>query len=95
MPARSTDPDTSHDAAASVDERFIDSKIFDCLTAHGPEGATCEEISDEMQMSRVTISPRLAPLSREGKVLRTAWRRPGSSGRNQIVWLLPDYEFLT
>jgi DNA-binding MarR family transcriptional regulator len=85
--ARSTDPETSHAAAASVDCPPLDRKLHDGLKLLGSYGATSEELADQLNLRLVSVSPRLRPMERRGLVRETEERRPGASGRLQIVWV--------
>lgn len=86
--ARSTDPATAHQAAASVkpDLPRLEAAVLDCLRAFGARGLTSEELADAMAMERVTVSPRLKPLALKGLAVDTGMRRQGRSGRASIVW---------
>lgn len=84
--ARSTDPYTSHESARYVDVSFTNGLILNFLKARGLHGGTSEEISDELQLTRVNVSPRLRPLARKGLVIEYGWRR-GKSTCKAIVWL--------
>jgi predicted transcriptional regulator len=77
--ARSTDPDTSHHAAAALDAPRIADRVLQELRENGP--GTAHELATRMNLSLVTVSPRIAPLVRLGKVSpagkiggRTVWK---------------------
>lgn len=77
--ARSTDPETSHAAAAVVDAAGLAGKVLADLHAHGP--ATSHAIADRLGLELVTVSPRMRPLEklelveRAGKQDgRTVWK---------------------
>lgn len=92
---RRTDPDTSHAAARSVDSEVarLHQIVINAINAHGDNGANCSQICDHTGLPWNTISPRLAPLrvanliaakTKDGEVEK----RPGPSGRKQIVWIV-------
>ena len=92
--ARSTDPDTSHDAAASVDPHLpnLEDTVYAAIKSRGDRGATCDEIVDLTGLNWNTVSPRLKPL-RNKKLIEaqtvfedTVIKRQGKSHRMQIVW---------
>jgi len=83
--ARHTDPDTSREAAESVDATRLQSLVLGALKSAGPSGLTTEELSERLNLSLVTVSPRLSPMEKKGLVAR-AGRRPNRSGRTAIVW---------
>ncbi len=78
--ARSTDPQSSHDAARSVDTSTLEALVLDVLAAY-PAGLTSKELARITGEDRVTLSPRLRPLVRKGLARETNTRR----GRS-IVW---------
>lgn len=84
LAARKSDPQTSHDAAKSVNTTALEAAVYGCLKAHGPK--TSFEIADILRLSLVTVSPRLAPLRDKGLIKDSGVRRIGESGRGRIVW---------
>ena len=83
---RRHDPETSVDAAWSVDATQLEHVVLDVVQAAGEWGATLDDIIRATGLDKVTVSPRLRPLVRKGFVIATNRRRPGLSGRGQIVW---------
>jgi hypothetical protein len=88
MPARNTDPSTSHAAADRIQHAApgIEQDILDLLQEH-PEGLTIQQISDLSGIGLVTVSPRLAPLRRRGQV-HSNGKRKNPSGAMALVWVL-------
>jgi hypothetical protein len=90
--ARTTDPDTSHEAAASVtNSAKVQAAILDLLS-HRP--FTDDELS-RLLAYRMTVSPsglrtRRAELVRLGKVVDSGERVRLRSGRRAIVWALSE-----
>ena len=84
LQARRSDPETSKDAAKSVNTTALEAAVYGCLKAHGPR--TSFEIADILRLSLVTVSPRLAPLRDKGLIKDSGIRRIGQSGRSRIVW---------
>jgi len=82
--ARKTDPETSHEAAASVKVPPLERKILSAITALGD--ATSLEVSDYLGIPRVTISPRFKPMGRKGLIRRTGETRFSDTGRRSEVW---------
>ena len=82
--ARTTDPGTSHAAAASVNVSEMESVVLDAIRALGD--ATSWEVSRHVGIERVTVSPRFKPLEVKGLIRRTGKTRPGESGRQSQVW---------
>lgn len=85
--ARSSDPGTSHAAAQSVNATELEHQVRVVLQSRGPYGGTCYEVMGVLGLSHQTVSPRFALLRRKGLIVKTDRRRPGSSGRGQIVWV--------
>jgi predicted transcriptional regulator len=87
--ARSTDPETSHAAAASLEPELprLESAVHRALQAAGKTGCTTHELAVILNMSLVTVSPRIAPLVRKNLVVKSAKRRCAGSGRPSIVWV--------
>lgn len=85
--ARTTDPDTSHEAASSIKDlregHFT--KIYSALLGHS--GLTAEGISDLISLDYVAVNRRLAEMERGGMVARTSERKRNRSGRKAIVWV--------
>jgi DNA-binding MarR family transcriptional regulator len=80
--ARSTDPATSHEAAATVNvtKREIDAmRGLDILGGQG----NCRRIAAAASVHEWSISPRFKPLEEKGYVIRTDGR-----SEKQIVWRL-------
>ena len=80
--ARTTDPDTSHEAAATVDvtKREIDAmRGLDILGGQG----NCRRVAAAASVHEWSISPRFKPLEEKGYVIRTDGR-----SEKQIVWRL-------
>lgn len=80
--ARSSDPDTSKQAAQRVNSGSWESKVHRAIIAAGLYGATIAEVSEiYCNVSLVTISPRFAPLANKGLIFDSGWRRD-----RRIVW---------
>ena len=77
--ARSTDPQTSRDAAATVDVGRDESLVIEALTRHGP--MTTAEVAKALGRPRENISARFRPLQRLGLIDETGEKRNGS-----ILW---------
>jgi hypothetical protein len=88
--ARGENPETSHDAADSVRGEaagLLESKVYNHVFWKGDDGATAWEICQITGIPNESLTPRLAPLRRKGLIKDSGKRRPGGSGRNQIVWV--------
>ena len=81
--ARTSDPITSHDAAASVPVARLELLVLCTIYEYGP--LTWDEIGEKTGVRLGSISPRLKPLFTKG-LIDERGRRPGTSGHSQIVW---------
>lgn len=99
-PARTTDPETSHAAAISVNRttaRSVHQWVIEQLTAFS-EGLTHEELWERyltaapptLRTSQSGLRTRTSELVRGGVVADSGQRRPMSTGRRAIVWQLQD-----
>lgn len=89
--ARSTDPDTSHEAADSLDPTDLELIVLNAIRKY-PNGCIGEQI--ERDLSNIpyrTISPRFKPLTDKGYIIDTGERRKASSGRTQRVMLAIEH----
>jgi len=82
--ARSTDPQTSHKAADSIDANRLEMIVLEEFKG-AKKGLTAEELSRRLPgLPLNSITPRIAPLVRKGYLIPTG-RRKVSSGRSQRV----------
>lgn len=91
--ARSTDPETSHDAAKLIDASRLEMIVLEEFRG-AKKGLTADELAKRLPgLPLNTITPRIAPLVRKGYLMPTG-RRKASSGRSQRVleWVEPDDE---
>lgn len=85
MLVRTTDPDTSMDAAEKVDTTKLEKLVYEAIAKH-PNGCTSEEVMAHFPNHGIqTISPRYAPLIRKGFIEDTGERRISKNGRSQRV----------
>lgn len=86
---------TSDAALESIDAKAIMQMVHQELQGVD-EGLTSEQVADRIGLSLQSVTPRLAPLEREGKVKRIVVdcvngrnrykTRAGASGRARIIW---------
>jgi hypothetical protein len=85
MMVRTTDPDTSMDAADRVDSTTLEQQVYEVIAKH-PDGCIAEEVMSHFPNHGVqTISPRFAPLLRKGLIEDTGERRKAATGHSQRV----------
>lgn len=87
--ARHTDSSTSHVAALSLDGGVaaIEERVLRQLRWCGERGATSHELAELLDLSIVTVSPRLRPLANKGLIVASSERRrTPATRRGSIVW---------
>ena len=80
--------DTSREAAAAVDQRWVSRQaesVLGVLRGRGPAGATAAEIAAELGMEQGIVTARLSELYRHGLAQRTDQRRKNPSGMRAAV----------
>lgn len=78
---------TSIAAAVAIEPHIgpLHRKILDYLAAH-PEGATDDQMQEDLRMNPSTQRPRRIELERAGRIENFACSRPTRSGRQALVW---------
>jgi predicted ArsR family transcriptional regulator len=85
--ARTSDPDTSFSAAASVEgiaPRHM--KVCFAALAASAGGLTSQEIADATGLDHWAVTRRVADLKNAGSVEDSGVRRKNRSGRSAAVW---------
>lgn len=83
--ARKTDPETSKEAAKTVDVTNLEQIVLDVIKRY-PQGCISQDVESELDQYRSSsITPRYRQLIKKGLVIDTGKKRPGFSGRNQRV----------
>jgi DNA-binding MarR family transcriptional regulator len=84
---RRTDPETSREAAESLDLPALEKVVLDAIKKHGP--STTTEIAEATGLDLVSVSPRPARLCAKGLVRDSGEKRvPPGKTRRSIVWEL-------
>lgn len=89
--SRRIDPETSQDAAQSVDATWLENEVYKAIKRRGSQGATWYELYVLTGIALASISPRFRPLRFKGYIearynSNGVIKRAGPSGRRQIVW---------
>jgi hypothetical protein len=81
--------DTSIAAAEAVKHKVptIKKGVLDCLKAN-PDGLTADECAVKIGRHWQNVRPRCSELQEEGKICDSGRRRPNSSLKDAIVWVL-------
>lgn len=87
--ARSTDPDTSWDAArdAILNANTHRARALQELVAAGSTGLTDFELADRTGLAQTSVGKRRGELRDAGFVIDSGDRRPAPSGSAAIVWI--------
>lgn len=87
-----TTPSTSIAARKSIHSvaGTLRRQVFLKILEKGALGATLEELELEMGIAGNTIRPRRQELEKRGLVENSGRERPTSSGRQAIVWVVPE-----
>lgn len=87
--ARSGDPPTSKDAAASMALELPEllRAVFTVIREAGAHGATLDDLVAATGRDKVSVSPRPAQLRDLGLIRDSGRTRMGKSGRQQISWI--------
>ncbi len=85
---RKDDPDTSRQAAESVEPHLteIQANVLGIIADSGEYGLTDEQLSERFGTSTSTARTRRAELADRGMVIEAAARRTLRSGRQGRVW---------
>ena len=88
--ARASDPETSHDAAKSVESNRLQTICLKAIRT-ASNGLTTEELAEVTNLPLVTVSPRMRPLAEMGLIYEGS-KRKNRSGRWAIVWCAKPWE---
>lgn len=80
--ARRRDPATSHRAARRINAGSVSARIVESLRAYG--AGSSHDLAVRLGLSLVTVSPRMRPLQRAGRVAESNVDEHG-----RIVWYVP------
>lgn len=86
--ARRSDPETSHQAAASVAPRAKRDRdrVYEALKAAGEDGLSDFELGAIVSLKQTSAGKRRGELRDAGLVVATEMRRPSDTGSPAIVW---------
>lgn len=91
--ARGGSPETAFEAAESVvvAARSREMKAGCLIGENAATGCTADEVADALGWERYSARPRLSTMRARGEIVDSGKRRRGVSGRQQAVWVLPEY----
>jgi hypothetical protein len=93
LPARNTDPATSHEAAEHViasGKRAAQQRMTAVAVESYP-GLTSLELSRKAKIDRYVLARRLSEVEKDGLIKRGVARTCTVSGRSAVTWWRPDH----
>lgn len=86
--------DTSLAAAESVAEtaETLREAVFGWILLRKGGGSTADETAEALDLSILTVRPRVSELRAQGRIVDSGERRTNASGRRAIVWIVPPAE---
>jgi hypothetical protein len=82
---RRTDPETSKEAAKSINAETLEKHVYDYMVRRGTP-VILDDVVRDLHMDKVTASPRFAKLYKAGLIELTGIKRLASSGSKQQEW---------
>lgn len=83
---RSNDPDTSHDAADSIDPNRLEMLVLDTIAGFGATGCISDQVRECLpDLSYSSVTARFKALKEKQLMITDHRVRPGQSGRRQHV----------
>jgi hypothetical protein len=79
---RTTDPDTSREAAEQTNVKLCQNRVLDVIRSYGSEGCILDELKNDLP--NMSPSQRMCELERDGKIVYIG-KRKGRLGRNQRI----------
>ena len=91
--APSVNVDTSRDAADSIQAVLgpLQQRVLRYVASCGANGTTCDQAEETLGMRHQTCSARIRELVLKDRILNSGDRRKTRSGRNAIVYVLPEH----
>ena len=88
---RTDGPDTSVDAAYSIDPSRLEKMVYKVIHGFGERGCISDEVRAKLpHLSYSSVTARYRRLLDRSHIVDTGQRRPGSSGRGQRVMRAAD-----
>ena len=83
---RSDGPDTSMDAAYSIDPSRLEKLVYKVIFGFGERGCISDEVRERLpHLAYSSVTARYRKLLDRRHIIDTGIRRPGNSGRSQRV----------
>jgi|TARA_R110000765_G_scaffold195412_1_gene300955 hypothetical protein len=86
VPARDSDPETSWEAALSINVPHLESIVYKAVHGAGAKGLIAEDICRITGLAIQTCTPRVRPLLNKKLLIDTGYTRPAQdSNRSQRI----------
>jgi hypothetical protein len=86
---RRTDPETSKEAAKSINAETLEKHVYDYMVRRGNVPVILNDVIRDLKIEKVTASPRFAKLQKLGLIELTGTKRlVAASGAKQQEWKL-------
>jgi hypothetical protein len=90
---RSDDPDTSAEAAHSIDSTKLEKMVHEAIYSYGRNGCIAADLLNKYDyLPYSSVTARFAALERKGYITCGPDKRRGPSGRNQRVMRAGEYK---
>jgi len=91
--ARLGSPETAFEAAEQMVDaaKTREAKALRFIGEAAHMGCTADEVATALEWERYSSRPRLSTMRARGEIVDSGMRRKGVSGRNQAVWVLPEF----
>ena len=88
---RRKDPQTSHDAAKSVNTSNMEQIVYEVIAKY-PQGCIQDEVLAQLvSYPYSTVTARFRALLDKGYIIDTGLTRPGKSGKKQRVLIIKEF----
>ena len=85
-------PDTSTDAAYSIDPTRLEKMVYKVIFGFGEKGCISDEVRERLpHLSYSSVTARYRKLLDRQHIIDTGDRRPGNSGRSQRVMVASPF----
>jgi len=86
--------ETGREAADRVADKCgrLQQLSLEAIRRAGERGLTADETAEALEMQRWSVQPRLSELAARRRIVDSGSRRANVTGRNAIVWVVPEYK---
>lgn len=86
--------ETGREAAEAIAPKCgrLQRLTLDIVRSAGAHGRTADEAAEACGMDRWSIQPRVSELKAKGLITDSGLRRANVTGRNAVVWVVPEHK---